>query len=78
MVAYEFSWLDDAGKKHLIGTIPERRRDPERITPESIMKFGRTLLGDDPSVKNFFVTQVRIDEDTGEIKKVASIPGIRG
>jgi hypothetical protein len=75
MIAYEFSWIDDAGEAHLIGTMPERRRDPERITPESIMKYGRTFLGDDPGLKDFFVTQVSIDEDTGEVKKVTSIPG---
>ena len=74
MIAYEFSWLDDAGETHLIGTMPERRRDPDRITPESIMKFGRTLFGDDPELKDFFATQIRIDEDTGTVKKVASIP----
>ncbi len=42
MVAYEFYLRNDEGDK-LIGVLPERRRDPKRITPESIMNWGRIL-----------------------------------
>jgi hypothetical protein len=46
MVAYEFYWRDEMGKDHFIGLIPERRKKPERITPESISKWVRTFLDD--------------------------------
>ncbi len=46
MVAYEFYWCDEAGKDHFIGLVPERRKKPERITPESISKWVRTFLDD--------------------------------
>jgi len=46
MVAYEFYWRDEIGRDHLIGLIPERRRRPERITPESVSKWVRTFLDD--------------------------------
>ena len=38
MVAYAFYWIDETDKARFIGLLPERRKDPERITEESIMK----------------------------------------
>jgi hypothetical protein len=43
MVAYEFYWRDEKGKEHLIGILPERRKNPERITEESIFNWGGRL-----------------------------------
>ncbi len=43
MVAYEF-YLRSEGGDVLIGVLPERRKDPKRITPESIMNWGRILI----------------------------------
>ncbi len=45
MRAYEF-YLRDRGEEHLIGILPERRKNPERITQESIMNWGKKILGD--------------------------------
>ena len=42
MVAYEFYSHNEKEDK-LIGILPERRKDPKRITPESIMNWGRIL-----------------------------------
>ena len=42
MVAYEF-YLRNEEEDKLIGILPERRKDPKRITPESIMNWGRML-----------------------------------
>ena len=67
MVAYTFYWVDEREKVHFIGLIPERRRNPERITKESIMNFGRTILGDNVDSNNIFFIPVTIDESTGEI-----------
>jgi len=46
MVAYEFYWRDEIGRDHLIGLVPERRRKPDRITPESVSRWVRTFLDD--------------------------------
>ena len=46
MVAYEFYWRDEIGRDHLIGLVPERRKNLERITPESVSKWVRTFLDD--------------------------------
>jgi hypothetical protein len=48
MVAYEFYLRNGKGDK-LIGILPERRQNPKRITPESIMNWGR-LLGDSAGI----------------------------
>jgi hypothetical protein len=42
MVAYEF-YLRNEKEDKLIAILPERRKDPKRITPESIMNWGRIL-----------------------------------
>ena len=44
MIVYELYWTDTAGDDHLIGILPERRRDPERITEESILNWGRMAV----------------------------------
>ena len=62
MVAYELYWLDEIGRDHLIGILPERRKNPERITQESIINWGRTVIGYSVNVKDIFFTQVTMDE----------------
>jgi len=37
MVTYEFYWRNEIGDAHLVGILLERRKDPNRITEESIM-----------------------------------------
>ena len=39
MVAYEFYRFDKLKGRDLIAILPERRRTPERITEESVMKW---------------------------------------
>jgi hypothetical protein len=38
MVAYEFYVYDEMEESQSIGILPERRKDPLRITQESVMK----------------------------------------
>jgi len=45
MVAYEFYWREKKGRDHLIGILPERRKNLKRITHESVMNWGRKVLG---------------------------------
>ena len=58
MLAYEFYWLDESGDQHLIGLLPERRKDLERVTEESILKWGWEIVGDNPDVKNIRFVKV--------------------
>ena len=77
MVAYELYLREKDTGDHLIGILPERRRKPERITPESIMKWARQVLGDfaDVNLNNFFFIQITIDERTG--RTFESTPSFR-
>jgi hypothetical protein len=49
MLAYKF-YLRDAIKNCLdpVGVLPERRMNPERISDESIINWGKKYFGKDP------------------------------
>jgi hypothetical protein len=66
MEAYEIYWRDENGEANFIGILPERRRNPERITQQSITNWGRKVIDDDAEVKDIFFTKVRLEENIGE------------
>ena len=59
MITYEFYWLDESGDRHLIGILPERRKDSERITDESILNWGQEVIGDNPERKSVRFVKVK-------------------
>jgi len=67
MIAYELYRFDETTGYELIGTLPERRKNPERITRESIIKWGRIVLGDKEERESIFIKQVTLDKSTGRI-----------
>ncbi len=67
MVAYEFYWLNSIKGYQLIGLLPERRKNPGRITQESIMNWGEKFFGKSLGIKDIFFIQVTIDENSGRI-----------
>jgi hypothetical protein len=67
MVAYAFYRSDEKGKNHFIGILPERRKNPERITQTSISNLGRSILGNNADVYDISFVLVTIDESTGEV-----------
>jgi len=58
MVAYQFYWLDEKEKTHFIGILTERRKDPGRITTESILNWGRKVMGDRSNLVDIYFVQV--------------------
>ncbi|MBP1700495.1 MAG: hypothetical protein H6Q41_5683 [Deltaproteobacteria bacterium] len=60
MVAYEFYLVDDVEEFHSLGILPERRKDPLRITQESIMKWGKLVVGDSVEVSNIYFIQIEV------------------
>lgn len=62
MLAYEFYWCDEIGKDHLIGILPERRKDSERVNQESIMNWLRMVIGnpEDIACSNIYYLQVEM------------------
>jgi hypothetical protein len=67
MVAYEFYLCDPVKGYELIGVLPERRKNPERITQKSVMGWAEKVLGDNLSTKDIYFIQVTINEYTGKI-----------
>jgi len=67
MVVYEFYWLDPKGGYQIIGVLPEKRKNPARITQESIMNWGEKIFGKEFDTKDTFFIQVTMDEKTVRI-----------
>jgi hypothetical protein len=67
MFAYELYTFNQKKGYEFIGVLPERRRNPTRITKDSVMNWGRMLLGDNMDSKNMFFKQVAIDNLSGRI-----------
>ena len=70
MVAYELYLYDKVEGYKLIGILPERRKDPKRITKESVLKWGRMLLSGSADDKNIMFKQMTIDDITHQISDV--------
>ena len=62
MVAYEFYWRDEIGDAHLIGILPERRKDRTRIDDESIMNWIKKIIGDSLRANDIFFSKVNIND----------------
>jgi len=61
MGAYEFYWRDPMGRFRRIGVLTERRKNPIRITSQSVMNWGKMFLGNDVDSKNIFFKWVTVD-----------------
>ena len=63
MTAYEFYWRDEGGNEHLFGILPERRKGGERITADSIINWGKSVVSSiADSEKMYFLAPVKIKE----------------
>ena len=67
MLVYELYYFDEKKGYELIGVLPERRRDPARITSHSVMNWGRVLLSANSENRSFFFKRLTIDNLTGRI-----------
>jgi hypothetical protein len=66
MVAYELFSYDEKNGYNFIGILPERRMNPKRITKESVLNWGRMILGSNADGKKIFFKSVTIDDITGK------------
>ena len=64
MVAYAFYMLEEIEKVHFIGLLPERRKNPERITQESISNFMRKFFDNEADIDNLFFIEITLEERT--------------
>jgi len=67
MLAYEFYLRDAVKGNELLGILPERRKDPARMTQESVLHWAETVLGNSLSNKDVYYIEVTINEDKGNI-----------
>jgi hypothetical protein len=67
MVVYEFYCRDSIKGYQIIGVLPERRKNPSRITQESVMNWGGKYFGKSMDKDNMFFIQVTIDKNTGRV-----------
>jgi hypothetical protein len=49
MVVYKLFWRHE-DEEHFIGILPERRKNVERITEESLVNLSKTILGDQSGI----------------------------
>ncbi len=59
--AYEFYLRDPVKGSKLFGILPEKRKTPERITQESIMRWGKNIVSNGVNAKDIYFIQVTIN-----------------
>ncbi len=69
MVAYEFYLVDEIKRHELLGILPERRKNPERITHKSVMGWAEKIFGRSLNTRNIHFIQVTINEYTGNVSR---------
>ena len=58
MIVYKvYRCGDKMNKSELIGVLPERRVDPNRINMESLLKWSEVVFGENTNVSGFFFLQ---------------------
>ena len=63
MMAYELYTFDKINGYEFIGVLPERRKNPKRMTEDSVMSWGRMLLGDNADNKSIYFKKVTLDNN---------------
>jgi hypothetical protein len=61
MTAYEFYWRDESGREHLFGILPERRKLDDRITVDSIINWGKSVISSIADPEQMFFVPVKIE-----------------
>jgi hypothetical protein len=64
MLLYELSLFNKTKGYELIGVLPERRNNPQRVTKESILNWGRKYFGIQLNLGDMYRIGVKIDVET--------------
>ena len=63
MIEYEFYRSNPVTKREdLLGVLEERRKDPSRITRESVMGWAEKVFGQDVSVKDIYFIPINTNK----------------
>lgn len=60
MVSYAFYFDGGDKEDNLIGILPERRRDKKRVTPKSIMRWGKLAAGTDADPNSIYYIKMNL------------------
>jgi hypothetical protein len=61
MMVYEFYWRDPIKGYQIIGVLPERRKNPVRITKESVLNWGEKYFGNNLNLDEMFFIETEIN-----------------
>ena len=64
MVGYELHCWPDPESYELIGVLAERRINPQRITKESVLNWGKTYFGNYQNLNEIFFLEVEINGES--------------
>ncbi len=67
MFVYRIYYFEEEDEIRFIGLLAEKRKNPKRITKESIFNYVRTILGHEVNDDKIYYFQVTLDERIGEI-----------
>jgi len=67
MQGYKFYWYDDVGGYQFVWTMPERRKDPTRITDDSIMNLARKVVGTHADLRGSLLSRLYCTIDPRDI-----------
>jgi len=62
MIVYKFYLRDSIKGDILVGILPERRKNPQRITDESIINWGRKYFGMNAKNEDIFFIKTVLEE----------------
>jgi len=62
MIVYNFYLRDAIKGDILLGVLPERRKNPQRITDESIINWGRKYFNMNAKNKDIFFIKTVLEE----------------
>jgi len=64
VIGYELNWCDSIKGYQLIGVLPERRRNPKRITKESVLNWGEKYFGNNLNLNDVFFIEGAINGES--------------
>ena len=78
MIAYEFYWRDPIKGFQLIGILPEKRKNIKRITYDSIINWGKMLLGEKVDINDIFFIERKLNNELeSKVQKLAERASLR-
>jgi len=61
MIGYQLYWWRDPKGYEFIGVLPERRKDPQRITNESVLNWGQRYFAIELNLNDMYFVEVEIN-----------------